>query len=50
MGQIKRSKEKSDLMFRDFEKNLGLKLKVLNEYENPDDEANNNPIMDLDIF
>lgn len=50
MSQIKRNKEKSDLMFRDFEKNLGLKLKVLNEYENPDDEATNNPILDLDIY
>jgi hypothetical protein len=34
-------------MFHDFEKNLGLKIKALNEYDNDDDQALNNPNMDL---
>jgi hypothetical protein len=50
LGQIKRNKEKSELMFRDFEKNLGMKLKVMNEYEDKNDEGLNNPMLDLDIY
>lgn len=38
------------MMFKDFEKHLGLKVKVLNEYEDKNDEGLNDPLLDLDIY
>ena len=37
-------------MFTDFEKNLGLKIKALNEYDDDKDEALNDPNLDHQIF
>lgn len=37
-------------MFYDFEKNLGLKIVTLNEYEDKDDPALNDPKLDLQVF
>lgn len=37
-------------MFRDFEKHLGLRVKVLNEYQDENDEGLSNPIHDLSLF
>ena len=37
-------------MINEAEKNLGLRLQVLNEYEDSNDEAASDPIKDIEIF
>ena len=37
-------------MFNDIEKNFGLRVKVLNEYNDPNDEAKLDPQKDVEIF
>jgi len=37
-------------MFRDLEKNLGLRVKVLNDYTNDNAEGLHNPLTDLALF
>jgi len=37
-------------MFNDFEKNLGLKLKPLIEYEDEKELGANDPVLDLKVF
>jgi len=37
-------------MFNDLEKNFGLRVKALNEYEDANDEALSDPKKDVEIF
>lgn len=37
-------------MFSDIEKNFGLRVKTLNEYVDPEDEAARDPLKDVEIF
>lgn len=37
-------------MFSDFEKNIGLKIKMLNEYDDPENPALHDPNLDLQVF
>lgn len=47
---MRKNHERQERMFHDFEKNLGLKIKALNEYEDDKDQALNDPMVDLLIF
>jgi hypothetical protein len=45
--QVKKDEGKSDQLFNDIEKNFGLRVKVLNEYNDPNDEAKLDPMKDV---
>lgn len=49
-SQVKKEQDKKEKMINDFERNVGLKLKTLNEYEDENDQAINNPQEDAAIF
>ena len=49
-SKIDGEEKKADKMFNDLEKNFGLRVKQLNEYEDSEDEAANNPLKDVEIF
>lgn len=50
INQVRKNHERQERMFHDFEKNLGLKIKALIEYDDDKDQALNDPMVDLLIF
>jgi hypothetical protein len=47
INQVKKNQERQERMFLDFEKNLGLKIKALIDYDDDKDQALNDPMLDL---